>query len=241
VGRLRARFDGDVAIVTGAASGIGLEIVRALTEAGARVHGFDVHAPAAETASTFHEVDVRDAQAVEAAVDDVAQAEGRIDLLVNNAGCTRDGVLWKLDDEDWKTVIDVNLTGAFHVLRSVARRMRAQERGRVVQIASVNGLRGRFGQSNYSASKAGLIGLTRTAARELGPKGITVNAIAPGMIETPMTGSLPEEVRARSRSETASGRLGRAADVAAAALYLLSDDAAHVTGQVLVVDGGQTA
>jgi acetoacetyl-CoA reductase/3-oxoacyl-[acyl-carrier protein] reductase len=239
MGHLQASFDGDVAIVTGSASGIGLAITSALAEAGARVHGFDVSARN-ESAGVAHEVDVRDAKAVEDEVAAVVRSEGRIDLLVNNAGLTRDHALWRLSDEDWGEVLDVNLTGAFHVLRSVARRMREKKRGRIVQIASINGLRGRFGQAGYSASKAGLIGLTRTAARELGPSGITVNAVAPGMVETPMTAGLADEVRARSLAETATGRLGRPGDVASAVLYLLSEEAAHVTGQVLVVDGGQT-
>jgi acetoacetyl-CoA reductase/3-oxoacyl-[acyl-carrier protein] reductase len=239
MGHLRASFDGDVAIVTGSASGIGLAITSALAEAGARVHGFDVSARN-ESAGVAHKVDVRDAKAVEDEVAAVVRSEGRIDLLVNNAGLTRDRALWNLSDEDWSEVLDVNLTGAFHVLRSVVRRMREKKHGRIVQIASINGLRGRFGQAGYSASKAGLIGLTRTAARELGASGITVNAVAPGMIVTPMTAGLKDEICARSLAETATGRLGNPGDVAAAVLYLLSEEAAHVTGQVLVVDGGQT-
>jgi len=250
MGHLRADFTGDVAIVTGAAAGIGREIARSLAEAGARVHGFDIEPVgaaslelgAAAPAPRFHRVDVRSTESVESAVAEVLSAEpGVVDLLVNCAGVTRDHALWKLDDEDWDTVLDVNLSGAWRVLRAVARPMRERGRGRIVQIASINGLRGRFGQANYTASKAGLIALTRTAARELGPRGITVNTVAPGMIETAMTESLPDEIRRRSIDETALGRLGRTADVAAAVLFLLSEEAAHVSGTVLPVDGGQLA
>jgi len=247
VGHLRADFDGDVAIVTGAASGIGRAILAALCRAGARVHGLDVAAPGPEateddfrTAPVHHAVDLCDAEAVERVIAEIARAESRIDLLVNNAGIARDRALWKLADEEWQAVLDVNLTGAFRVLRAVASHMRASGRGRIVQVASINGLRGKFGQAAYSASKAGLIGLTRTAARELGPRGITVNAVAPGMIETAMTRTLPAEIRERARDESALGRLGRPEDVAACVLFLLSEAAAHVTGTVLVVDGGQT-
>jgi NAD(P)-dependent dehydrogenase (short-subunit alcohol dehydrogenase family) len=249
MGRVTAHFEGDVAVVTGAASGIGHEIVRMLCQAGAKVHGFDI-APVEtasfelephRTAPVMHTVDVRDTTSVEDAVGEVVREEGTIDLLVNCAGITRDRALWNLTDDDWESVVDVNLTGAWRVLRAVARPMRERCYGRIVQIASINGLRGRFGQSNYSASKAGLIGLTRTAARELGPKGITVNAIAPGMIETRMSRDLPPEVLKHSVEETALGRLGRPEDVASAVLFLLSDQAAHISGAILSVDGGQLA
>jgi acetoacetyl-CoA reductase/3-oxoacyl-[acyl-carrier protein] reductase len=248
MGSLGYDFRGDVALVTGAASGIGLAIVRALAQAGARVRGFDLAEPGAAIVGepwasglTWHAVDVRSAADVDAAVAVVLAAEGHIDHLVNCAGIARDRALWNLDEASWSAVLDVNLTGAFHLLRAVAPAMRARRAGRIVQIASVNGLRGKFGQANYCASKAGLIALTRTAARELGSRGITVNAIAPGMIETPMSASLPPEVREQARAETCLGHLGLPEDVARAALFLLSDAAAHVTGAVLAVDGGQLA
>jgi acetoacetyl-CoA reductase/3-oxoacyl-[acyl-carrier protein] reductase len=246
VGRLRADFSGDVALVTGSSSGIGLSVTRALCAAGARVHGFDVKGPVEPLQARagrfeLHELDLRDGRAVEQAVARVLAEEGRVDHLVGCAGLTRDRALWNLEEAEWQEVLDVNLGGAWRVLRAVAPAMRAAGRGRVVHLASINGLRGRFGQANYSASKAGLIALTRTAARELGPSGVTVNAIAPGMIESPMTLELPEPIRERARQESALGRIGRPEDVVAAVLFLLSDEAAHVTGAVLVVDGGQTA
>jgi acetoacetyl-CoA reductase/3-oxoacyl-[acyl-carrier protein] reductase len=240
MGRLTPDFAGDVAIVTGAAAGIGRAVADALAAAGARVHGLDLARPEAP-GWCFHEVDVRQPEQVDAAVALVLEREGRVDHLVNVAGITRDAMLWKLDEADWQAVLDVNLSGAFHTLRAVAPAMREARRGRVVQIASINGLRGKAGQANYSASKAGLIALTRTAARELGRRGITVNAIAPGMIETAMSATLPPEVRERAMAEAALGRIGAPEDVVGAVLFLLSDAAAHVTGTVLPVDGGQLA
>jgi 3-oxoacyl-[acyl-carrier protein] reductase len=245
MGRLRFDFSGEVALVTGAASGIGLEVARELAEAGARVHGLDLRAPPERaweaSEPRFHEVDVRDSAAVDRAIARVIEEAGRLDHLVHCAGIARDGVLWKLDDERWREVLEVNLSGAFHVLRAAARAMRAAGRGRVVLVASINGLRGKFGQSNYCASKAGLVGLAAAASRELGPSGITVNVLAPGMVETPMTSDLPAEVRRRALEETSVGRLGEPPDIAAAVLFLLSDQARHVNGAVLRVDGGQLA
>lgn len=239
MGRLRADFSGDVALVTGGSSGIGLALSRALAAAGARVHVLDRVAPPAGEPLVYHECDLARREAPARAVAEIVAAEGRLDLVVQAAGITRDNVLWKLTDEDFESVLAVNLTSAFRVLRAAVPQMRKQGRGRVVQIASINGLRGKFGQSNYTASKAGLIGLTRTAARELGSFGITVNAVAPGLIRTPMTEKLPEPVLQKALAETASGRLGSVEDVVGAVLFLLSDDAAHVTGEVLRVDGGQ--
>ena len=239
MGHLRADFSGEVALVTGGSGGIGLAIARALATAGARVHVLDRVEPPAGEGLVYHACDLSDRAAPAKAVAEVLAREERLDHLVQAAGITRDNVLWKLSDEDFEQVLAVNLTGAFRVLRAVVRQMRTQHKGRVVQIASINGMRGKFGQSNYSASKAGLIGLTRTAARELGSFGITVNAVAPGLIRTAMTEKLPEAVLSKALAESATGRHGTVEDVVGAVLFLLSDEAAHVTGEVLRVDGGQ--
>ncbi len=242
MGKLTADFKGDVAIVTGAGAGIGLAIASALAEAGAQVHAFDVRLPESAPESLhFHELDVTDGAAVDAAVASVVASAGRVDLLVNNAGITRDMPLWKMGENEWQAVIDVNLGGPYRLLHAVAPHMREARRGRIVQIASINGLRGKFGQANYSASKGGLIALTRTAARELGGRGITVNAVAPGLIETAMTRNLPEEILAKAIAETALGRAGQTGNIVDAVLFLLSEQAAHITGEVVRVDGGQMA
>jgi 3-oxoacyl-[acyl-carrier protein] reductase len=242
MGTLSFDFTGDVALVTGSSSGIGRALTSALGAAGARVHGFDRAPPSAGIPGLrHHAVDLRSGVEIEAAVRAVAESEGRIDHLVNNAGITRDHALWKLADEEWDEVLAVNLSAAFHTLRAVAPLMRARGSGRVVNVASVNALRGKFGQANYAASKAGLVGLTRAAARELGPRGITVNAVAPGMIETPLSAALAPEILERARAESCNGRLGAPEDVVSAILFLLSAQAAHVTGTVLTVDGGQLA
>jgi len=230
------RFGGRVALVTGGARGIGLGIARRLAEEGAEVHVFDREPGAATPGVAFHAVDITSTPAVQAAVAALPRPPL---LLVNNAGITRDRSLVKMSDEEWTQVLDVNLGGAFRVLRAVAPGMVAAGYGRVVNVSSINGLRGKFGQANYAASKAGLIGLTKTAARELGPKGITVNAVAPGMVLTEMALALAEEYRARALEESVLKRLPDVDDVAAAVLFLLSDAARTITGEVLRVDAGQ--
>lgn len=236
----------NVAWVTGGASGIGASIVSTLVEAGARVVSLDRAYPAgprpteaARNHLTCARLDVTDASEVDAVTRDLMAAGLAPDIVVNNAGLAKDAAVWNLTDDQWAEVLDVNLTAAFRIVRAVARSMRDRRGGAIVNITSINGIRGKFGQANYAASKGGLIALTKTLARELGPRGIRVNAVAPGMIETPMTLVLPEQLRAKARAETVLDRLGRPDDVALAVLFLVSPLAAHITGHVLVVDGGQ--
>jgi 3-oxoacyl-[acyl-carrier protein] reductase len=182
--------------------------------------------------------DVAQADQVESAIKSAEQALGPIDILVNNAGLTRDNILLRLSEEDWDTVIDANLKGAFLTTKALVKGMMKRRAGRIVNIGSIVGLTGNKGQANYAASKAGLIGLTKSVAKEYASRNILVNCIAPGFIETDMTDALPAEARATLLEEIALGRLGRPDDVAGAVLFLVSDLAAYITGQVLVVDGG---
>jgi len=229
---------GNLAVVTGGLQGIGRAIADGVAAAGATVHVFDVREP--DSADRFpypvHAVNIADAEAVRDAVNGLPSPPA---LLVNNAGITRDRSLTKMSDSEWNDVISVNLTGAFHMIRAVAPAMITAGFGRIVNITSINGIRGKFGQANYTAAKAGLIGLTKTSARELGPKGISVNAVAPGMVLTEMALALPAEFRDRALQETVLKRLVEPGDVANAVVFLLSDAARMITGQVLQVDSGQ--
>jgi 3-oxoacyl-[acyl-carrier protein] reductase len=183
-------------------------------------------------------VDVADAQAVHAAVEELLAAAGRVDVLVNNAGVTRDGLVMRMSDADWDAVLDTNLKGAFHVTRALSRALLRQRSGRIINITSVIGLIGNAGQANYAASKAGLIGLTKSTAREFASRGITCNAIAPGFITTDMTATLGDERRAELLQRIPLNTLGEPEDIAQAALYLAGPGGRYVTGQVLVIDGG---
>jgi 3-oxoacyl-[acyl-carrier protein] reductase len=236
---------GRTAFVTGSTRGIGLAIARALHGAGAKVAivGRDqsrAESLAAELGPRASGVacDVAQVDQVERAIAAAEAALGPIDILVNNAGLTRDNILLRLSDADWDAVLDANLKGAFHTTRAVIKGMMKRRAGRIVNITSIVGLTGNKGQANYAASKAGLIGFTKSVAKEYASRGVLANCVAPGFIETDMTAALPEEARATLLQAIALGRLGRPEDVAGAVLFLASDLAGYVTGQVLVVDGG---
>jgi 3-oxoacyl-[acyl-carrier protein] reductase len=243
------RFENQVAVVTGAGRGIGHAIAVRLASEGARVASVsrtesnakktadEINATRADAAKAYA-VDVADQAAVQKAAAQILEDFGRVDILVNNAGVTRDGLSMRMSLDDWDTVLDTNLKGAFTFTQALMRPMIKQRSGRIINISSIAGLTGNAGQANYSASKAGLIGLTKTLARELASRGITVNAVAPGLIETDMTTVLSDEIRKAILQKVPLGKLGEPDDIAGAVAYLASGEAKYITGQVLTVDGG---
>ena len=239
-------LQGQVALVTGGSRGIGLAIARELAQAGARLalvarDSARAEAAAAELPGEGHRgyaCDVADPEACAVLIKQVEGDFGQLDVLVNNAGVTRDNVLMRIKDDDWNAVLDTNLRGAFNLMRAASRGMMKRRSGRIINITSVVGIIGNAGQANYAASKAGLIGLTKSVAKELAGRGVLVNAVAPGYIETDMTSDLPEAARSALMSNIALGRLGRPEDIAPAVRFLAGPGAAYITGQTLVVDGG---
>ncbi|MGN1191269.1 MAG: 3-oxoacyl-[acyl-carrier-protein] reductase [Dorea sp.] len=242
-------LEGKVAVVTGASRGIGRAIALKLASLGAAVVvNYNGSREKAEKVkqkiednggnASIYQCNVSDYEACQNMMQSIIEEYGRIDILINNAGITRDGLLMKMSEADFDQVIDTNLKGAFNTTRFVTRQMLRQKSGRIINMASVVGVTGNAGQVNYAASKAGIIGLTKATAREVASRGITVNAIAPGFIETDMTDVLPDKVKEASVSQIPLGKFGKPEQVAAAVAFLASDDAGYITGQVLNVDGG---
>ncbi len=244
------KLDGKVALITGSARGIGKAIAVKLAQEGADIVIVDVNLELAEETakeiegmgrkSIAYKMDVTNLEEVEKTMEDVVNKMGKIDILVNNAGITKDNLMLRMKESDWDAVIAVNLKGVFNCSKAVLKYMMKQRSGKIINIASIIGLIGNPGQANYSASKAGVIALTKTMAKEIGSRNINVNAIAPGYIDTEMTRKLPENIRQEMLKLIPLGRMGQPEDVANVAAFLASDDANYITGQVIVVDGGMT-
>ena len=243
-------LQGKVAIVTGGSMGIGRAIALDLAAHGAdvalnyRKHADEANAVVAEIGRMGRrglavQADVASFADAQRMVDAVRETLGRLDILVNNAGINRDGVVWKMTESQWDEVLGTNLKGYFNYIRAAAPIFKEQGAGKIVNITSINGLRGKFGQSNYSAAKAGIIGLTKSIARELGKFSVNVNAVAPGLIETDMMKEAPQDVKDKALAEIVLGRLGAPEEVAHVVTFLCSDLARHITGEVIKVDGGQ--
>lgn len=242
------RLKGKVAIITGAANGIGLTASKVFANEGASVAMADFNTEQGQERArelrekgfevTFFQVNVTDRTSVDNMVEKVREIYGKIDILINNAGITRDGMLSKLSVQDFQAVLDVNLTGVFHCTQAVLPSMLEGGKGKIINTSSVSGVYGNVGQTNYAATKAGVVGMTKTWAKELGRKGINVNAVAPGFIETGMTGKVPEKIINQFKQMIPLARLGKPEDIANAYLFLASDESNYINGTVLHVDGG---
>ena len=245
------RLTGKVAVVTGASRGIGRAIALRLAQEGAAVvinyNGSKERAQEVKTeiesaggTAQIMQCDVADAASCDEMFQTIIKEFGRIDILVNNAGITRDGLLMKMAEEDFDAVIDTNLKGTFHCIRAVSRQMLRQRSGRIINLSSVSGVLGNAGQANYSASKAGVIGLTKSVARELSSRGITCNAVAPGFIDTEMTAQMTDKAKEAVQAQIPLGRVGKVDDIAEVVTFLASEKASYITGQVISVDGGMS-